>query len=274
MLNNPPDEGNLVAQQTDDRSPALKPALESMTLLVAAAPPVLGAGGAAWAGPGEDHAVRNESAADATVLGSDGDSDTRPSPVEGVESPIHALALSAMGMPLIDNTIYTTMARVLGGKPEPLDALPVPKRNIFSLAVRLNKRELLGAVGMEDLLAQDKEEKANDKKRPSADTQKTGHRLRELDPVLRIGVRRDGGHRFAAHYTGLQGQRNPVPGGISRYVFNYPIHNGVFTWQGSIGDQFAARTRMGITERLGRDPYAIWDLAVARSRGRARRRES
>lgn len=26
-----------------------------------------------------------------------------------------------------------------------------------------------------------------------------GHRLRELDPVLRIGVRRDGGHRFAAH---------------------------------------------------------------------------
>ncbi|MET9432602.1 NUDIX domain-containing protein [Streptomyces sp. NPDC006551] len=36
MPNNPPDEGNTVAQQTDDRSRALKPALESMTLLVAA----------------------------------------------------------------------------------------------------------------------------------------------------------------------------------------------------------------------------------------------
>jgi 8-oxo-dGTP pyrophosphatase MutT (NUDIX family) len=36
MPNNPPDEGNTVAQQTDDRSSALKPALESMTLLVAA----------------------------------------------------------------------------------------------------------------------------------------------------------------------------------------------------------------------------------------------
>ncbi|MEU7040235.1 NUDIX domain-containing protein [Streptomyces varsoviensis] len=35
MPNNPPDEGNTVAQQTDDRSQALKPALESMTLLVA-----------------------------------------------------------------------------------------------------------------------------------------------------------------------------------------------------------------------------------------------
>ncbi|RAM36749.1 cyclase family protein [Arthrobacter globiformis] len=37
------------------------------------------------------------------VLGSDGDSDCRPSPVPGVDSPIHALALNAMGMPLIDN---------------------------------------------------------------------------------------------------------------------------------------------------------------------------
>jgi 8-oxo-dGTP pyrophosphatase MutT (NUDIX family) len=36
MPNNPPDEGNTVAQQTDDRSQALKPALESMTLLVSA----------------------------------------------------------------------------------------------------------------------------------------------------------------------------------------------------------------------------------------------
>ncbi|GGY78287.1 NUDIX domain-containing protein [Streptomyces nitrosporeus] len=36
MPNNRPDEGNPVAQQTDDQSKALKPALESMTLLVAA----------------------------------------------------------------------------------------------------------------------------------------------------------------------------------------------------------------------------------------------
>ncbi|WUS99182.1 NUDIX domain-containing protein [Streptomyces sp. NBC_00708] len=36
MPNNPPDEGNPVAQQTDDHPKALKPALESMTLLVAA----------------------------------------------------------------------------------------------------------------------------------------------------------------------------------------------------------------------------------------------
>ncbi|MET9995788.1 NUDIX domain-containing protein [Streptomyces microflavus] len=36
MPNNLPDEGNPVAQQTDNRPPALKSALDSMTLLVAA----------------------------------------------------------------------------------------------------------------------------------------------------------------------------------------------------------------------------------------------
>ncbi|MEU3099696.1 NUDIX domain-containing protein [Streptomyces sp. NPDC006967] len=36
MPNNLPDEGNPVAQQTDNRPSALKPALDSMTLLVAA----------------------------------------------------------------------------------------------------------------------------------------------------------------------------------------------------------------------------------------------
>lgn len=42
-------------------------------------------------------------ATDASLLGGDGDSDSRPSSVEGIESPIHALALAAMGLPLIDN---------------------------------------------------------------------------------------------------------------------------------------------------------------------------
>jgi hypothetical protein len=46
-------------------------------------------------------------------------------------------------LPLLDNSIYTGMAAALGGEPEPLDALPVPNRNIFSVAVRLNKEALL-----------------------------------------------------------------------------------------------------------------------------------
>ncbi|MCO5997373.1 cyclase family protein [Actinoallomurus rhizosphaericola] len=37
------------------------------------------------------------------LLGGDGDNDVRPSPVPGVHSPIHALAVAAMGVPLLDN---------------------------------------------------------------------------------------------------------------------------------------------------------------------------
>ncbi|MEX2137927.1 MAG: hypothetical protein WD894_01610 [Pirellulales bacterium] len=50
-------------------------------------------------------------------------------------------------LPLINNSIYNVMATTLGGEPEPLDKLPVPKGNIFSLALRVNKHEVAGRVG-------------------------------------------------------------------------------------------------------------------------------
>jgi len=46
-------------------------------------------------------------------------------------------------LPLIDNSIYTSLAATLGGKPGELDSLPVPKGNIFSAVVQLNKENLL-----------------------------------------------------------------------------------------------------------------------------------
>src|ERR1700730_11624109 len=42
-------------------------------------------------------------ARDVAVLGSDADTDARPSPVVDVHTPAHALALAAIGMPLLDN---------------------------------------------------------------------------------------------------------------------------------------------------------------------------
>ena len=51
--------------------------------------------------------------------------------------------LETIVLPLIDNSIYKGLAMSLNGKPEALDALPVPKRNIFSVAGRFNKEELL-----------------------------------------------------------------------------------------------------------------------------------
>lgn len=62
--------------------------------------------------------------------------------------------LETIVLPLIDNSIYSGMALALGGKPEPLDALPVPKRNIFSLGVRLHKEKLIEELNKSPLKSQ------------------------------------------------------------------------------------------------------------------------
>ncbi|MFD7631720.1 cyclase family protein [Streptomyces sp. NPDC059851] len=50
-----------------------------------------------------------------SLLGGDGDSDLRPSPVEGVHSPVHALAVAAMGVPLLDNLDLEALAAACAG---------------------------------------------------------------------------------------------------------------------------------------------------------------
>jgi kynurenine formamidase len=49
-------------------------------------------------------------AAGISALGSDGDNDVRPSPVRGVHSPVHVLAVTAMGLPLLDNLDLEALA--------------------------------------------------------------------------------------------------------------------------------------------------------------------
>ena len=46
-----------------------------------------------------------------SVIGADGDSDVRPSPVTGVGSPIHVLALPGLGIPLLDNLQLEAVAQ-------------------------------------------------------------------------------------------------------------------------------------------------------------------
>ncbi|MBM4047644.1 MAG: hypothetical protein FJ279_21265 [Planctomycetes bacterium] len=58
--------------------------------------------------------------------------------------------LETIVLPLIDNSIYTGLAMALGGKPEPLDALPIPKRTIFSVAARVNKEPLIQQVKQQE----------------------------------------------------------------------------------------------------------------------------
>jgi hypothetical protein len=60
------------------------------------------------------------------------------------------LRVETIILPLIDNTAYTALASALGGAPEPLDALPVPRRNIFSASLRLKKEQYLKELRAED----------------------------------------------------------------------------------------------------------------------------
>lgn len=70
-------------------------------------------------------------------------------------------------------------------------------------------------------------------------------------------------------YTGLRGISQAIQGFQSKYVFNYPIHSGIVSWQGNYRG-VAARTRLGVIERKGRDPYAVWDIYGARAAGKLR----
>ena len=54
--------------------------------------------------------------------------------------------LETLVLPLIDNSIYTELARG-AGKPVPMDLLPTPKREIGGLWVHLPKQQVLDALG-------------------------------------------------------------------------------------------------------------------------------
>ncbi len=73
--------------------------------------------------------------------------------------------------------------------------------------------------------------------------------------------------QIALAYTFLHGDEAPLPGTISRYVFNYPTHEAVFAWTGSWRDLVVARTRVGIRQTFAHEAYPVWDLSFARQKG-------
>lgn len=75
-------------------------------------------------------------------------------------------------------------------------------------------------------------------------------------------------HRVELAYTGLNGAQSAVGGQQSKYVFNYPRHTGLASWQASLGKGLIARSRVGAMERLGRSPYAVWDVFGSWQKGR------
>jgi len=71
-------------------------------------------------------------------------------------------------------------------------------------------------------------------------------------------------------YTALKGSAAPLPGLQSKYAFNYASHSGVIAWTGMLPRQFVVRTRVGALQRVNQNGYGVWDLSVAKARGRVR----
>lgn len=70
-------------------------------------------------------------------------------------------------------------------------------------------------------------------------------------------------------YTGLLADQQAPAGLISEYAFNYAAQNASFAWAGELG-QVEARTQVQVIQRQGSDPYPLWSVALARSRGLVR----
>ena len=79
-----------------------------------------------------------------------------------------------------------------------------------------------------------------------------------------VGFRLPRQQRLDIAYTGLHGAQQALNGLESKYVFNYPVQDAIISWQGLLPGNFIARSRLGVTSRYVRDPYALWDVAVAR----------
>lgn len=77
-------------------------------------------------------------------------------------------------------------------------------------------------------------------------------------------------HTIDIRYTGLRATQDTVPLGFTKYTFQYPKHSGVAAWQASLPRGFLFRARVGVRDRLGKDPYALLDVYAASSRGRVR----
>lgn len=78
------------------------------------------------------------------------------------------------------------------------------------------------------------------------------------------------GQRLSASFAALHGSNTSGSVLLSKYTFNYPVRSAVLEWRGNVRNRVVARTRIGVVDRLERDPYAVWDASAAWSRGHVR----
>jgi iron complex outermembrane receptor protein len=78
------------------------------------------------------------------------------------------------------------------------------------------------------------------------------------------------GQTFGVAFTALHGFSDNASVLTSKYTFNYPLESAVVQWRGAVMGRVIARTRIGVVNRLQRDPYALWDVSAGYEAGRVR----
>jgi iron complex outermembrane receptor protein len=91
-------------------------------------------------------------------------------------------------------------------------------------------------------------------------------RFTGVEPALRFSPAR--AQTIDIRYTWLLGTQDTVPDIYTKYTFNYPSDSGVVAWQASVRGRLLLRSRLGVLNRRGRDPYALWDAYAGYTGGR------
>jgi iron complex outermembrane receptor protein len=87
---------------------------------------------------------------------------------------------------------------------------------------------------------------------------------------LAIQSRLTSSQQVELQFTGLHGSASEATVMQSKYLFTYPSEQMVATWQILSSRGWLARTRLGVLNRVGQDPYALWDVDVSWTRTRVR----
>jgi iron complex outermembrane recepter protein len=95
-------------------------------------------------------------------------------------------------------------------------------------------------------------------------------RLRFTGFELLMDTRLAHSQDISVAYTALRGAQAELGTMQSKYVFNYPTHEAIASWQVLAANGILARTRVGVTDRYRRAPYALWDASVAWTKPRIR----
>jgi iron complex outermembrane receptor protein len=87
---------------------------------------------------------------------------------------------------------------------------------------------------------------------------------------LALDARITSSQQVGLQFTGLHGSASAETVIQSKYLFSYPREEAVGTWQILSSRGWLARTRVGVLNRFGQDPYALWDVDIAWTRNRIR----